>query len=79
MYVVGTGDTGGAKTFLTLGAAYFTAMVAGAMGQRVPREGWKPKVRYDAQSREGNTENTENVKSTQAITADSTENMQYLA
>jgi hypothetical protein len=27
---------------MTLGAAYLTAMTCGAMGQRVPREGWKP-------------------------------------
>ena len=38
-----SGNTGGAKTFMTLGAAYLTAMTCGAMGQRVPREGWKPK------------------------------------
>ena len=30
------------QTFLVLGAIYFVFMVGGALGYRVPREGWKP-------------------------------------
>eukprot|EP00048_Salpingoeca_helianthica_P020097 m.4800 g.4800 ORF g.4800 m.4800 type:complete len:672 (-) comp4393_c0_seq1:17-2032(-) len=42
VYVVGTGDTGAAKTFFTLSAGYFLSMNIGAFIQRVPREGWLP-------------------------------------
>jgi MFS family permease len=31
------------ETFVTMAAIYFVFMVAGALGYRVPREGWKPK------------------------------------
>jgi MFS family permease len=31
------------ETFLTLAAGYFVFMLAGALGYRVPAEGWKPK------------------------------------
>jgi MFS family permease len=30
------------QTFLTLAAIYFVFMISGALGYRVPREGWKP-------------------------------------
>eukprot|EP01147_Barroeca_monosierra_P011008 gene11008-3080_t len=43
VYVVGSGSTGAGKTFFALGGTYFVAMLAGALGQRVPPEGWKPK------------------------------------
>lgn len=46
VYVVGSGSTGAGKTFFALGGTYFVAMLAGALGQRVPPEGWKPKVMY---------------------------------
>jgi len=42
VYVVGTGSTGAAATFFTLGIIYFLVMVAAAMSYRVPREGWRP-------------------------------------
>ncbi|MFW8595296.1 OFA family MFS transporter [Cribrihabitans neustonicus] len=42
VYVVGTGNTGAAATFLTLGIVYFCVMVLAAFQYRVPREGWKP-------------------------------------
>ncbi|MEM1149086.1 MAG: OFA family MFS transporter [Pseudomonadota bacterium] len=42
VYVVGTGDTGAAGTFMTLGIVYFCVMVFAAFQYRVPREGWKP-------------------------------------
>jgi hypothetical protein len=42
VYVVGTGSTGAAKTFFTLGAGYLVSMNIGAFMQRVPREGWTP-------------------------------------
>ncbi len=43
VYVVGTGNTGAAATFLTLGIVYFCIMVIAAFQYRVPRAGWKPK------------------------------------
>ena len=43
VYRVGTGDTGAAATFLTLGIVYFIIMVIAAFSYRVPAEGWKPR------------------------------------
>lgn len=42
VYVAGTGSTGAAMTFFTLGIAYFIVMIIAAFSYRVPREGWKP-------------------------------------
>ena len=42
VYVVGTGNTGAAATFLTLGLVYFLVMVGAAWSFRVPAEGWRP-------------------------------------
>jgi len=42
VYVVGTGNTGAASTFLTLGIVYLFVMIFAAFQYRVPREGWKP-------------------------------------
>ncbi|MBL3594684.1 OFA family MFS transporter [Rhodovulum sulfidophilum] len=42
VYVVGTGDTGAAATFLVLGVAYLVVMTIAAFSYRVPREGWTP-------------------------------------
>ena len=42
VYVVGTGGTGAALTFFTLGLAYFCVMLAAALSFRLPAEGWKP-------------------------------------
>ena len=42
IYVVGTGNTGAASTFLTLGIVYFLVMIVAAFCYRVPAEGWKP-------------------------------------
>ncbi|WP_414899030.1 OFA family MFS transporter [Rhodovulum sp. YEN HP10] len=42
VYVVGTGDTGAAATFLVLGLAYLVVMIIAAFSYRVPRDGWKP-------------------------------------
>lgn len=43
VYVVGTGNTGAAQTFMTLGIVYFVVMVIAAFQYRVPAPGWKPK------------------------------------
>ena len=43
VYVVGTGDTGAAMTFITLGISYFIIMAIASFGYRVPPENWKPK------------------------------------
>lgn len=42
VYVVGTGNTGVAATFLTLGVVYFIIMMIAAFSYRVPVEGWRP-------------------------------------
>lgn len=41
-FVAGTGSTGVAATFFTLGVAYFIIMVIAAFAYRIPRAGWKP-------------------------------------
>ncbi len=42
VYVVGTGNTGAASTFITLGLVYFVVMIVASFSYRVPAEGWKP-------------------------------------
>lgn len=42
VYVAGTGNTGAAMTFFTLGIGYFIVMMIAAFSYRVPREGWLP-------------------------------------
>lgn len=42
VYVVGSGDTGAAATFLTLGLIYFVVMIIAAFSYRVPPKDWKP-------------------------------------
>jgi MFS family permease len=42
VYVVGTGSTGAAATFFTLGAVYFVVMLVASFSYRVPAPGWTP-------------------------------------
>ncbi len=42
VYLVGTGSTGAAATFLSLGAIYFIVMMCGSLSYRVPAVGWTP-------------------------------------
>lgn len=42
VYVVGTGNTGAASTFLTMGIAYFVVMIIASFLYRVPAKNWKP-------------------------------------
>jgi len=42
VYVVGTGSTGVAGTFVVLGLLYFLVMLIAAFSYRVPAEGWQP-------------------------------------
>jgi MFS family permease len=42
VYVVGTGNTGAAGAFLTLGVVYFIIMIIAAFQYRVPAAGWMP-------------------------------------
>ncbi len=42
VYVVGTGGTGVAETFLVLGIVYFLIMIVASLSFRVPAEGWRP-------------------------------------
>ncbi|MEJ2094981.1 MAG: OFA family MFS transporter [Gammaproteobacteria bacterium] len=42
VYVVGTGSTGVAQTFFTLGIIYFVVMIVAAFSYRIPAPGWKP-------------------------------------
>ena len=43
VYVVGTGETGVAATFVVLGLAYLVIMTLAAFSYRVPAEDWRPK------------------------------------
>jgi MFS family permease len=42
VYVIGTGSTGVAQTFIALGLLYFVVMVIAAFSYRLPAEGWLP-------------------------------------
>ena len=42
VYVIGTGNTGAAGAFLTLGIVYFIIMIIAAFQYRVPANDWKP-------------------------------------
>jgi hypothetical protein len=42
VYIVGTGSSGAAQTFLFLGIVYFIVMTIAAFSYRVPPEDWKP-------------------------------------
>jgi len=52
-YVVGTGNTGAAATFMALGIGYFIVMIIAAFQYRVPKEGWKPEGWIPAPSASG--------------------------
>ena len=43
VYIVGTGSSGAAQTFLFLGIVYFFIMTIAAFSYRVPPDGWVPK------------------------------------
>ncbi len=43
VYVVGTGSTGIAQTFFTLGVIYFIVMMIAAFSYRLPAAGWQPR------------------------------------
>jgi MFS family permease len=55
VYVVKTGDTGVAETFLVIGMIYLVVMLAAAFSYRLPAAGWKPagwvEPPHDAQHR----------------------------
>lgn len=53
VYVVGSGNTGAAATFLTLDIVYFIVMMIASFQYRVPKEGWKPKGWQPAPSASG--------------------------
>jgi len=59
VYVVGTGSTGVAATFIVLGLLYFVVMLIAAFSYRLPAEGWQP---------EGWTPPAENAESNKMIT-----------
>ena len=42
VYVVGTGNSGTALTFITLGIIYFVVMMVAAFSYRIPSKDWKP-------------------------------------
>ena len=42
VYIVGTGSSGAAQTFLFLGIIYFIIMTIAAFSYRIPPEGWQP-------------------------------------
>jgi len=43
VYLVGTGNTGVAETFVVLGLGYFVIMLLAAFAYRIPAEGWSPR------------------------------------
>lgn len=43
VYIVGTGSSGAAQTFLALGIVYFIIMTIAAFSYRIPPESWTPK------------------------------------
>ena len=53
VYVVGTGSTGVAQTFFTLGIAYFVIMIFASFAYRIPPEGWRPTGPLAARDAEG--------------------------
>ena len=42
VYIVGTGSSGAAQTFLFLGVVYFIVMTIAAFSYRITSRGWKP-------------------------------------
>ncbi len=42
VYVAGTGDTGAASVFITLGVVYFIVMIIASFSYRVPPKNWQP-------------------------------------
>jgi len=69
VYVVGTGDTGAASVFLTLGVVYFVIMVIAAFSLRVPAKNWAPKGWQAPEQKPGSTKliTDENVHIDQAL------------
>ena len=58
VYAAGTGGTGAAETFFTLGIVYFLIMLVSSFLYRVPAEGWeppRPKERNEAKAPQGNS------------------------
>ena len=58
VYAAGTGGTGAAETFFTLGIVYFLIMLVSSFLYRVPAEGWEPprsKERNEAKAPQGNS------------------------
>ena len=55
VYVVGTGGTGAAETFFTLGVVYFLIMIAAAFSFRIPAPDWHPDRDEDSEAVAANT------------------------
>ena len=69
VYAVGTGNTGAAGAFLTLGIVYFFIMIIAAFQYRVPADDWKPEG-YEPPSEKESTKKMktlDNVHINQAI------------
>jgi MFS family permease len=68
LYVVDTGSSGVAETFLALGAAYFVVMLGAALSYRLPAPGWQP-AGWDLVAVTSNKRliTTQNVDATQAL------------
>ena len=65
LYVVGTGNTGAAGAFLTLGIVYLSVMLVAAFGFRIPAPGWKPEG-WQPQEKQKSMVTTGNVHINQA-------------
>ena len=66
VYAVGTGDTGAAATFMTLGIVYFCVRVFASFQYRVPAEGWTPEGWVPAPAK-GGMVTTNNVHIDEAL------------
>ena len=67
VYVVGTGDSGVARTFLVLGAVYFVVMLVAALSYRLPAPGWQPAGFVPAAAATHRLVSVHNVDATRAL------------
>ncbi|ALM52250.1 OFA family MFS transporter [Halomonas huangheensis] len=66
VYVVGTGNTGAAATFLTLGIVYLCVMLIASFMYRVPPADWKPEG-WEPEQKTNRMVTSENVQIDQAL------------
>ena len=70
VYVVGTGCSGTAETFMTLGSVYFCTMIAASLMYRVPKEGWLPEGFVPPSAAAEGSDGKEQVKGNPMVTTE---------